>query len=149
MNRFIGACGLSLTATMVVHAQTTPRPRFSNPYPTCHGTTVGLAMGAGGTLSVVRGLDPLSPEALAGLRTGDTIVTMNGFVLGHPLPAGTTTTWRYTPGDTNVYEVRGTTGARRVTFVVGEWHAVPADSTAIGLEGSPTRRLCRPRAAAR
>ena len=149
MNRVVAAFAPLLTATMVLHAQTTVRTRFSNPYQTCHGTTVGLVGGTVGMLSLVRDLDPLSPEALAGLRSGDTIVTMNGFFTGRPLPAGTLTAWRYTPGDTNVYEVRGAAGPHRVMFVVGEWRKVPADSTATGLGGRATQRLCRPSAPAR
>lgn len=149
MDRLIGAVVLSLTATTVLHAQRTIQTGFSNPYNTCQGVILGVRGGTAGTVSFVRQLDPLSPEALAGLRTGDTIVVMNGIVLGGPRPAGSPTAWRYTPGDTNVYEVHGGAGPRRVTFVVGEWHDVPADSTATGPDGRPARRFCRPRAAPR
>jgi S1-C subfamily serine protease len=77
MNRVIAALALSLTATMVAHAQGMPT-RFSNPYQTCHGTTVGLSPITDGMIPVVRGLDPRSPEGIAGMRSGDTIVTLNG-----------------------------------------------------------------------
>src|SRR4051812_2837766 len=116
MNRLIGAAALSLTATTVLHAQITMRTRFSNPYNTCHGVILGVRGGPQGTVSFVRQLDPLSPEALAGLRTGDTIVVMDGIGLGGPRLAGSPTAWRYAPGDTNVYEVRGQSGPRRITF---------------------------------
>jgi hypothetical protein len=148
MKKLISALALTLAFGVELHAQAAPRAKFSNPYSTCHGTTIGMAMSSAGlTLSVVHDIDPMSPEGLAGLQKGDTIVTMNGFSEGRPLPAGTLTMWRYTPGDTNVYEVRGTTGPRRVAFVVGQWHNIPADSAATGLEGRPTRRLCRPASA--
>ena len=147
MNRLIGVAALTLTAGTVLHAQTITRTGFSNPYNTCQGVILGVRGGPGGTVSFVRHVDPMSPEALAGLRTGDTIAVMNGIVLGSPRPTGSPVSWRYTPGDTNVYEVHGGTGTRRVTFVVGEWHDVPADSTAIGPDGRPALRLCRPGAA--
>jgi hypothetical protein len=132
MKKLISALALTLAFGVELHAQAAPRAKFSNPYSTCHGTTIGMAMSSAGlTLSVVHDIDPMPPEGLAGLQKGDTIVTM----------------WRYTPGDTNVYEVRGTTGPRRVAFVVGQWHNIPADSAATGLEGRPTRRLCRPASA--
>lgn len=148
MDRLIGAVALSLAATTGLSAQRTIQTGFSNPYNTCQGVILGVRGGAAGTVSFVRQLDPLSPEALAGLRTGDTIVVMNGIELGRR-PAGSPIAWRYTPGDTNVYEVRGQTGPRRVKFIVGEWHDVPADSAAAGPDGRPARRLCRPRGAPR
>jgi membrane-associated protease RseP (regulator of RpoE activity) len=144
MNRLIGAVALSLTATAILHAQRSMQGGFSNPYNTCQTVILGVHGSTDGTVSFVRQLDPLSPEALAGLRAGDTIVAMNGIALGRPRPAGSPTAWRYAPGDTNVYEVRGPTGPRRITFVVGEWHDVPADSTATSPDGRPTKRLCRP-----
>jgi S1-C subfamily serine protease len=148
MDRLIGAVVLSLTATTVLHAQTM-QTGFANPHNTCQGVVLGVRGGPDGTVTFVRQLDPLSPEAQAGLRTGDTLVVMNGTVLGGPLPAGRQTTWRYTPGDTNVYEVRGQSGPRRITFVVGEWHDIPPDSAATGPDGRPARRLCRPPVARR
>src|SRR4051794_34443809 len=78
MNRLIGVAALSLTATTVLHAQIRMRTGFSNPYNTCQSVTLGLRGGPAGITSFVRQLDPLSPEALAGLRPGDTIVVMNG-----------------------------------------------------------------------
>jgi hypothetical protein len=149
MDRLIAAVVMSLTVTTAVHAQGTIPTGFGNPYNTCQGVILGVRGGPDGTVSFVRQLDPLSPEALAGLRTGDTIVAMNGIAVGVPRPAGSRTLWRFAPGDTNVYEVHGGTGSRRVTFVVGEWHAVPAESTATGPDGRPARQVCRPRAAPR
>ena len=148
MDRLIGAIALSVTAATVVHAQAM-QTGFSNPYNTCQGVILGIKGSAASMLAFVRRLDPLSPEALAGLRSGDTVAVMNGIPLDRPLPDGSPTTWRYTPGDTNVYEVRGGGSPRRVTFVVGEWHDVPADSAATGPDGRPARHLCRPRAAPR
>jgi hypothetical protein len=88
MNRLIGIVALSLTATTVLHAQIRMRTGFTNPYNTCQSVTLGLHGGPAGIVSIVRQVDPLSPEALAGLRPGDTIVVMNGTALGRPLAAG-------------------------------------------------------------
>lgn len=123
---------------------------FANVHNTCQGFNRGGPFPNPGDsvfIMVVTRIDTLSPAGVAGVRTGDQIVAING--VRNVNPPDRRMRVRLVPGDSNVVTVVRQGIERDVRFIIGEWMSLPADSVVISLEGTPTNRVCRTKGSGR